>query len=216
MEEKGQSGWWDADDQILIPFTAYQKRLFGGTVVRAIWVEVKSEKLMESVRERITTILKQSHKITDDSKIDFHVRSQVDIMRSMAEMTKTFTLLLGGIAAISLLVGGIGIMNIMLVTVTERTREIGLKKALGARRKDILKQFLVESVTLSGVGGVIGILVGTGLAAAIGRFTDWDTYVSANSVTIAYSVALTVGIFFGWYPAWKAARLSPVDALRRE
>ncbi|VAX23847.1 ABC-type antimicrobial peptide transport system, permease component [hydrothermal vent metagenome] len=216
LSEKGQSGWWDADDQILIPLTAYQKRLFGGSSVSAIWVEVEDEDLMDYVKGRIENILTRAHKLRDKDKRDFHVRSQVDIMKSMEEMTKTFTYLLGGIAAISLLVGGIGIMNIMLVTVTERTREIGLRKAIGAKRRDILKQFLLESITLTSLGGGIGILFGMAAAWAIGEFTDWDTYVATNSVVIAYSVALVVGIFFGWYPAWKAARLSPVDALRRE
>lgn len=216
MEEKGQMGWWDADDQVLIPVTTFQKRLFGVNYVSNISVEVAREEEMEFVSERITSLLRKSHRIPKKDEADFHVRSQTDILKSMEEMTKTFTYLLAGIAAISLVVGGIGIMNIMLVTVTERTREIGLRKALGARRKDILKQFLMESTVLTGVGGVIGVILGGMAAYAIKSLTQWDTYISTNSVVIAYSVALGVGVFFGWYPAWKAARLNPVDALRRE
>ncbi len=216
MAEKGQAGWWDADDQILVPVTTYQKRLFGGSHVRNIFVEVEEQEAMVEVSDRITALLHKSHRIRKDETDDFHVRSQVDILKSMESMTRTFTYLLGGIAAISLVVGGIGIMNIMLVTVTERTREVGLRKALGARRSDILKQFLVESTILSGVGGVIGIGLGALVARAIGYFSEWETYVSTDSVIIAYTTALAVGIFFGWYPAFKAARLNPVDALRHE
>jgi len=216
MAEKGQSGWRDADDQILIPISTFQKRLFGGTHVSFIWVEVKSEELMEIASEEITSLLRRSHGIRRGEDPDFHVRSQIDILKSMEEMTRTFRYLLAGIAAISLLVGGIGIMNIMLVTVTERTREIGLRKALGAKRNDILKQFLLESATLSGLGGMLGILLGAGIAYIIGNISEWGTHISLESVLIAYSVALVVGIFFGWYPAFKAARMNPVDALRRE
>ncbi len=216
MAEKGQSGWRDADDQILIPISTFQKRLFGGTHVSFIWVEVKSEELMATASEEITSLLRRSHGIKRGEEPDFHVRSQIDILKSMEEMTRTFRYLLAGIAAISLLVGGIGIMNIMLVTVTERTREIGLRKALGAKRNDILKQFLLESATLSGLGGILGILLGSGIAYVIGNISEWGTHISPESVLIAYSVALVVGIFFGWYPAFKAARMNPVDALRRE
>lgn len=216
MAEKGQMGWWDADDQILIPITTFQKRLFGKNHVNDISVEVEDEGEMEFISDRITTILRRSHRIRPGAEADFHVRSQTEILESMEEMTRTFTYLLGGIAAISLVVGGIGIMNIMLVTVTERTREIGLRKALGARRKDILKQFLVESTVLSSLGGFIGIGLGVLAARAIRGFSEWGTYVSPGSAMIAYTVALCVGVFFGLYPAWKAARLNPVDALRRE
>jgi putative ABC transport system permease protein len=216
MAEKGHAGWWDADDQILIPITTFQRRVFGGSYVRNIFVEVESQEHMDGVRDRITTLLRKTHRIRKDDQADFHVRSQVDILKSMESMTRTFTYLLGGIAAISLVVGGIGIMNIMLVTVTERTREIGLRKALGAKKSDILKQFLVESTIISGAGGFIGVGLGAAVAHAISRFSDWETYISSSSVLIAYTTALCVGIFFGWYPAFKAARLNPVDALRHE
>ncbi|VAX18948.1 ABC-type antimicrobial peptide transport system, permease component [hydrothermal vent metagenome] len=216
MAEKGHAGWWDADDQILIPITTYQKRVFGGSFIRNIFVEVDRQKDMKMVSGQIITLLRKSHRVRKNVEADFHVRSQVDILKSMESMTKTFTYLLGGIAAISLVVGGIGIMNIMLVTVTERTREIGLRKALGAKKRDILKQFLVESIIISGAGGLLGVGLGALIARAINGFSDWDTYISTSSVLIAYTTALLVGIFFGWYPAFKAARLSPVDALRHE
>jgi putative ABC transport system permease protein len=216
MGEKGEMGWWNADDQAMIPVTTFQKRLFGGKYVREISIEVESEDVMEDVKDSVTTILRKTHRIAKGAEDDFNVRTQVEIIKSMEDITKTFTLLLGGIAAISLIVGGIGIMNIMLVTVTERTREIGLRKALGAKRRDILKQFLIESTTLSGVGGLMGLGLGFGVAWLIGEFSEWVTYVSFQTVALSYSVALFVGIFFGWYPAWKAAKLNPVDALRRE
>ena len=216
MAEKGQTGWWDADDQILIPLTTFQKRLFGRDYIDNIFVEAKSRAAMDEASERITSLLRRAHKIRADEKDDFHVRSQTEIMSSMREMTRTFSLLLAGIAAISLLVGGIGIMNIMLVTVAERTREIGLRKALGARRRDIMKQFLVESGLLASVGGALGIALGFVAADFIGRFSEWDTYVSPMTVGIAYLTALSVGVFFGWYPARKAAVMNPVDALRSE
>jgi putative ABC transport system permease protein len=216
MEEKGEMGWWNADDQIMIPVTTFQKRLFGGKHLREISIEVQSEDVMEEAKDTVTSILRKNHRIAKGADDDFNVRTQVEIIKSTEEIIKTFTLLLGGIAAISLVVGGIGIMNIMLVTVTERTREIGLRKALGARKRDILKQFLIESTTLSGVGGLIGLALGFGVAWLIGELSQWATYVSLRTVAVSYCVALFVGIFFGWYPAWKAARLSPVDALRRE
>ncbi len=216
LAEKGQSGWWDADDQILIPISTFQKRLFGGSAIGSIWVEVENEEFMDAADLRITSLLRRAHKIKNGEVSDFHVRSQSDIMKSMERMIGTFKTLLASIAAISLVVGGIGIMNIMLVTVTERTREIGLRKALGAKKIDILKQFLMESTTLAGLGGILGVGLGVLAADVIGKFSDWDTYVSTNSILTAYMVALFIGVFFGWYPAWKAARLNPVDALRRE
>ncbi|MBI4665614.1 MAG: ABC transporter permease [Nitrospinae bacterium] len=216
MAEKGEMGWYNADDQVLIPISAFQRRLVGVRYINEIAIEVQDEKDMDYVMDHVVKLLRKSHHLMEGEENDFHVRSQLEIIKSMEEITRTFTYLLGGTAAISLLVGGIGIMNIMLVTVTERTREIGLRKAIGARRSDILKQFLVESTTLSGVGGVIGVLFGYGVSHMIGRFSQWETYVSPQSVILAYSVALFVGIFFGWYPAWKASKLNPVDALRRE
>ncbi|MDH5509023.1 MAG: ABC transporter permease [Nitrospinota bacterium] len=216
MEEKGQAGWWDADDQILIPITTHQKRLFGGSSVGNIFVEAQNQEAMADAEAAIVSLLRRTHKIHKGEDDDFHVRSQVEMIKSMEEMTRTFTFLLGGIAAISLVVGGIGIMNIMLVTVTERTREIGLKKALGARRADILLQFLVESTILAGIGGIIGVGLGAAVAHVVGRFSEWGTHITLDSVVIAYSTALVVGAFFGWWPAYKASRLNPVDALRGE
>jgi putative ABC transport system permease protein len=216
MEEKGQTGWWDADDQILIPITTHQKRLFGGTGLGNIFIEAESQEAMADAEAQITHLLRRAHKIRKGEKADFHVRSQVEMIKTMESMTRTFTILLGGIAAISLVVGGVGVMNIMLVTVTERTREIGLKKALGARRGDILNQFLMESTILAGIGGMIGVGLGALVAHGVGRFSEWGTHVTFSSVALAYSTALAVGIFFGWWPAYKASRLNPVDALRSE
>jgi len=216
LEEKGQAGWWDSDDQILIPITTHQKRLFGGSSVSSIFVEAQSQEVMEQVESGIVSLLRRSHQIRKGAEDDFHVRSQVEMIKELEQVTRTFTFLLGGIGAISLVVGGIGIMNIMLVTVTERTREIGLKKALGARRADILLQFLVESTILAGIGGAIGVALGAAVAMVAGHFSEWGTHVTFDSVVIAYSTALVVGVFFGWWPAFKASRLNPVDALRSE
>ncbi len=216
MVEKGDMGWFNADDQLFIPVTTFQKRVFGQSHVQEISVQVDGEEWMPQVSEEIARLLRRTHRIGVDKEDDFHVLSQVEIMRSMEQVTRTFTFLLGGIAALSHLVGGIGIMNIMLVTVTERTREIGLRKALGARKRDIMKQFLTEATVLSGIGGIIGVGLGALAAWGISDLSQWGTYVSPASVVLAYSVALGVGIFFGWYPALKAARLNPVDALRRE
>ncbi len=215
MAKKGDMGWFNADDQVLIPLTTYQKRLFGISYVRDISIKVDSKERMDEVKAGIEKLLRKSHRLPPDKENDFHVRSQTDIIESMEQITRTFTFLLGGVAAISLLVGGIGIMNIMLVTVTERTREIGLRKALGAKKRDILWQFVVEALVLSGLGGIIGLLMGYGGAYGIEALTEWSAHVSANSAVLAYSVALGTGLFFGWYPALKAARLNPAEALRR-
>jgi putative ABC transport system permease protein len=213
LEPKGQSGYRDPDDQILIPITTAQRRLFGLTHVRAINVQVASEPAMPSVEAGIETLLRRRHRLGPEAQPDFNVRNQKEVLDTMSQVTGTFGKLLAGVAAISLFVGGIGIMNIMMVSVTERTREIGIRKAVGARRTDILFQFLVEAVVLSVLGGVIGI--GLGLGAAKGMaMAGWETRVAGSSVMIAFAVAAATGAFFGLYPAQRASRLDPIDALR--
>ncbi|MFH1898830.1 MAG: ABC transporter permease [Candidatus Desantisbacteria bacterium] len=220
MEGKGQTGWQDADDVIFIPQTTAQKRFTGDTKVTGLLVQTKGSEVAESAVSEVEAVLTKRHK----NVIDFEVRSQEEILKTMQEATQTFKLLLGGIAAISLLVGGIGIMNIMLVSVTERTKEIGLRKSVGAKRRDILAQFLIESVVISMAGGIIGIISGIGLGVAVSKLMSkamqggapMTSIVSLGSVILAFFFAVAIGIFFGMYPANKASKLDPVEALRYE
>lgn len=216
MESKGQSGFQNLDDMIFVPLSTAQKRLFGSDNLRMISVQVKSEKDMDLTDSQITSLLLIRHNIGDPSEADFEIRNQADILSTMSQVTGTLTLLLGGIAGISLLVGGIGIMNIMLVSVTERTREIGLRKAVGAKRKDILTQFLIESLILSLLGGGIGLLLGVVGSIVISKIGGWSTVVTVNSILLAFLFSAAVGIFFGIYPARRASLLSPIEALRFE
>ncbi|MBU1152491.1 ABC transporter permease [bacterium] len=222
METKGQTGWRDTDDVVFIPQTTAQKRFTGNTKVTGLLVQSKDldGAEAESVVSEIEAVMTKRHK----NVIDFEVRSQKEMLDTMQQATQTFKMLLGGIAAISLLVGGIGIMNIMLVSVTERTKEIGLRKAVGAKRRDILAQFLIESVVISMAGGIIGIISGIGLGVGIGKLmskampggTEWNSIVSLGSIVLAFFFAVGIGIFFGMYPANKASKLDPVEALRYE
>lgn len=216
MELKGQSGFQNLDDTIFVPLSTAQKRLFGVDNLRMISVQVRSEEEMDLAASQVTSLLLFRHKISDPTKADFSIRNQADILSTMSQVTGTMTLLLGGIAAISLLVGGIGIMNIMLVSVTERTREIGLRKAVGAKRKDILTQFLIESLILSLFGGGIGLLLGMVGSLVISRIGGWPSVVTLSSILLAFLFSAFVGIFFGIYPARRASLLSPIDALRFE
>jgi putative ABC transport system permease protein len=213
---KGGSGFGNQDDSIYIPLSVSMKVLFGATGLSSISVEAKSETVMTAAQDQIGYLLLDRHKIASPANADFSIFSQNDILSTASSITGTFTALLSGIAAISLVVGGIGIMNIMLVTVTERTREIGLRKALGARKKNIIAQFLVESIILTFVGGVIGMAVGILASFVISKLIGLPFTISIGSIALATGVSGAIGILFGWYPARKAADLQPIEALRYE
>jgi putative ABC transport system permease protein len=215
-QTKGGSGFNNQDDQIFVPLSTVQKQLAGVDYVSSIAVEAKSKEVMTDAQNQIGYLLLERHKLSDPTLADFSIMSQNDILNTASQITGTFTTLLGGIAAISLLVGGIGIMNIMLVTVTERTREIGLRKALGAKRKTIITQFLVESVILTFIGGTIGMILGIGTSLLLSKLLSFPSAISPSSVLLAIGVSGAIGIIFGWYPAQRAARLQPIEALRYE
>ncbi len=206
----------DQDDLVLVPWSSAMVRLTGATTFRAITVQAESAEQVQPVMEDLAALLRQRHKIRDGQEDDFQVRSQQEIMEMATSTAKTMTVLLAAIAGVSLLVGGIGIMNIMLVSVTERTREIGVRMAVGARGMDILLQFLVEAVLLSVGGGLIGIGLGIGIAKMVSAKVGWNTLVSLESVVLAFVFSAVIGIFFGFYPARKAAGLDPIEALRYE
>ena len=216
MEEKGATSFTDRDDVVFVPLTTAQHRLFGVTYVRSIYVQVKTAEEMPEVGDAVSALLRTRHRLPANRDNDFTVRSQADILQALGGVSQTMTLLLGGVAAVSLLVGGIGIMNIMLVSVTERTREIGIRMAVGARRRDILSQFLVESVALGVTGGLMGIGLGIAGSKLITQLAGWTTLISIQAVLLAFTFAVAVGIFFGLYPARRAAQLDPIDALRHE
>ena len=220
LTPKGQSSYGtDQDDTIYIPLSTAQKRVFGSRLpnrVRMIMVQAQDLNLMAAAEKQINDLLTQRHKPQGDQLADFTVRNLTEIMATAEQSAKVMSLLLGSIALVSLLVGGIGIMNIMLVSVTERTREIGIRMAVGARGIDILFQFLTESVVLSLVGGLIGIGLGVLGAELTSKFTGWNVVISILALLISFFFAAAVGIFFGYYPAHKASRLNPIDALRYE
>lgn len=215
MSSKGQSGMGqDQDDVVYVPYTTVMKKLRGITYVQNITVSAASAADTAPTADRIATLLRTRHKIVDED--DFMVRTMEEMASVRVQATETMTALLASIAGVSLLVGGIGIMNIMLVSVTERTREIGLRLAIGARGRDVLMQFLVEAIVLSMVGGSIGIALGLGLSEGVTLWMSWPTKVSAEAVAVAFVFAAITGVFFGFYPARKAAALDPIDALRFE
>lgn len=217
LESKGQSGGGnDQDDIVVIPLTTAQSRMMGITHVQRISVQAVNEEALAGVQAEVEELLRQRHKIKQGDYDDFTVGNMAVIMETVMETANTITLLLGCIAAISLLVGGIGIMNIMLVSVTERTREIGIRKALGATYKDILTQFLVEAMVIGVIGGVLGVIIGVGASYAISYFADWITIISGSIIVVAVVFSVGIGLFFGIYPARKAALLNPIDALRYE
>ena len=220
LSVKGQTTWGqDQDDVVYVPLTTGQRLLFGQQfpgMVRAISVQATGPDTMKQAEDEITQLLRQRHRIRPNQDNDFSVRNLTEAMSTAEESAKVMSLLLGAIASISLLVGGIGIMNIMLVSVTERTREIGIRMAVGARGRDILYQFLIESLVLSLIGGMIGIFLGVGASQLIARVFKWPTLISFQALLLSFSFAGGVGVFFGFYPARKAANLDPIEALRYE
>jgi putative ABC transport system permease protein len=217
LASKGQNaGGMDADDIILVPYTTAQNRLSGRARVGQIIASAYSTQDIPAAQEEIRGILRESHKLGDGDDDDFTIRNQDELAAAASSTTKVMTLLLAAIASISLLVGGIGIMNIMLVSVTERTREIGIRMAIGARGSDVLTQFLVESVAISVLGGLIGVAIGFGGAALLGHITGWSTVTPPEAVLVAVGFSAAVGVFFGFYPARQAASLNPIQALRYE
>jgi len=218
MNAKGSSpaGGMDYDDCFIVPYTTVMKRMMNTTSLRGINVQTETMEIMPDVQERIAELLRQQHRIGAGRPDDFTIRSQEELASAMNQTQETMRYLLGGVAIVSLLVGGIGIMNIMLVSVTERTREIGIRMALGARPRDVLTQFLIEAVTLSCTGGAFGILAGIVASKILTQVKSWPTLTSPEAMTVAFLFSAAVGIFFGFYPARKAAQLDPIDALRYE
>jgi putative ABC transport system permease protein len=206
----------DQDDVVVMPYTSAMKRVVGGTTLRNINVQVADARQIGAAQQQIVSLLRQRHNIRPGRDDDFTVRNQQEIADAATATTAVMTILLGSIAGVSLVVGGIGIMNIMLVSVTERTREIGTRMAVGAHGSDILMQFLIEAVSLSSVGGVIGIVCGIATSKILSVYAGWPTLISVSSIAIAFLFSAAVGIFFGFYPARKAAALDPIEALRYE
>jgi len=213
---KGGSGFTNSDDVVYIPYTTAQHYLTGNQYLSEIDVSGLSADVTTQVQSDVTTLLLSRHNIKDPTQADFSTLNQSDIIATASSVTGTFTILLAAVAGISLLVGGIGIMNMMLTTVTERTREIGLRKAIGAKRKDISLQFLIEAVALTFIGGIIGVILGAAIAFIVSDLGILQAQVSLSSIILAFGVSAGIGIIFGWYPATRAAAMSPIDALRYE
>jgi putative ABC transport system permease protein len=217
MSSKGQgTGGEDQDDAVYVPYTTVQKKLLGITHINGITISAASAGEVATVAEGVTRLLRTRHKIYQGDTDDFMVRTLEEMAAVRTEATRTMGALLAAIAGVSLVVGGIGIMNIMLVSVTERTREIGLRMSLGARGRDVLLQFLVEAIVLSLLGGTVGIALGVGVSTALTRLLTWPTTISTDAVALAFACSAVTGVFFGFYPARKAARLDPIEALRYE
>lgn len=216
MEEQGGSGWFSPDEQIFVPLGTAQFRLMGTDRIESFDAQVADGASMDVAMMQIEEALRRAHRLRPGDANDFWIQNRAELLGTFQETSRTFTYLLAGIAAVSLVVGGIGIMNIMLVSVSERTREIGLRKALGARRRDVLVQFLLEALVLCVVGGVLGILLGSGAARAFSELANWNTAVSIEAVALAVLFSMAVGLFFGLWPARRAAGLDPIDALRYE
>jgi len=210
-----KGGQTDQDDFVLVPFTTGKIRLFNRTYVNQIVAQVTDASQMTAVQNQITSLMRLQHRLTVPTN-DFNVRNNNTIVQSAQSVSQTMTLLLTGVAAVSLIVGGIGIMNIMLVSVTERTREIGIRIAIGARMRDVMRQFLIEAITLSALGGLIGVAVGVVATMVLSRLAGWSTLIAPTSMVLSFGFAALVGIFFGWYPARKASQLNPIEALRYE
>ncbi len=217
LSPKGQSAMGqDQDDTVIIPLSTLQKRIMGATYIQTIMVSANSPEETVTAQEEVRRLLRQRHRIPPGQDDDFTVRNMTDIAAAAEASSRVMTLLLGSIASVSLIVGGIGIMNIMLVSVTERTREIGIRMAVGARGNDILLQFLVEAVVLSLAGGILGVLLGVAGSRIISAFVHWPTIISLRSILLAFVFSIAIGVFFGLYPARRAASLDPIEALRYE
>ncbi len=217
LAPKGQGQWGDDQDDIIIaPYTTVQKKLLGVTYLRQVMISATRADAVEQTAVEATRLMRQRHRIQNPEEDDFSVRTVEEMAQTRIQLAQTMTGLLMSVASVSLLVGGIGIMNIMLVSVTERTREIGLRMAVGARTRDILRQFLLEAVSLSALGGLVGIAFGVGISRALATVMGWPTLITPSSIVLAFAFAAAVGIFFGFYPAQKAATLDPIDALRYE
>jgi len=213
LKSKGDA---NADDQILVPFTTAMRKVLGIAHIHEISVEASSREALKEVEEDITKFLRRRHRIQPGMPDDFSVMNLEEFINMASDFTRIFTILLGGIASISLLVGGIGIMNIMLVTVTERTKEIGIRKAIGAKERHILQQFILEAVLMCAVGGILGVGFGIGIAELVAKLTDFTVIFELRSILLALGFSAGIGIFFGFYPAHRAARLDPIEALRYE
>jgi putative ABC transport system permease protein len=214
---KGQGQWGqDQDDIVVMPYTTLQKKFLGINYIQQVMVSATSAETVEEAARQITHLLRERHRIQNPDEDDFSVRTVEELAETRVQLAQTMTVLLMSVASVSLLVGGIGIMNIMLVSVTERTREIGLRMAVGARTRDILRQFLTEAVSLSVLGGVAGIALGVGVSEALTSSLGWPTMITSGSILIAFGFAAFVGVFFGYYPARRAAELDPIEALRYE
>jgi len=222
LEPKGEAGpGGDQDDTVIIPLTTAKRRVLGGrqlagNLVGGIYVKAKNAEVVAETEERVTALLRQRHRIVPNKDDDFRVRNMAEFMNARADSSKAMSLLLLAVASISLIVGGIGIMNIMLVSVTERTREIGLRMAVGATGGNIMSQFLIESIVLSLIGGILGVMLGVGGSFAMSTYSQWRTIIDPQSILLAFSFSAAVGIFFGFYPAHKASLLDPIEALRHE
>ncbi|HEV8268780.1 MAG TPA: FtsX-like permease family protein, partial [Thermoanaerobaculia bacterium] len=217
LEQKGGSAQGqDQDDTVIAPYETVRKKLMGTTAVGSILVSAASNEQVDAAQSEITALLRQRHRITKPSDDDFMIRSQTEMLQQAEEQSKTMSYLLWSIAGVSLLVGGIGIMNIMLVSVTERTREIGVRMAIGARGSDIRAQFLVEAVVLALAGGAAGVGLGMGIQQTIAHFAGWPVSFEASAIALAFVFSAVVGVAFGFYPALKASRLDPIEALRYE
>ncbi|MCL4874118.1 ABC transporter permease [bacterium] len=216
MLPKGQSSWSDPDDQVFIPISTAQRRLFSQVYLNDINIQVEDASLIPGVKEDLERLLRERHRIAPGAVSDFTIRDFTEMVRTLEETSRTFTVLLSGIAAVSLLVGGIGVMNIMLVSVTERTREIGVRMAVGARRSDILRQFLIEALVITISGGLIGVAAGSSMAVLLSKFGEWETVITFWSVGLGFLFSALVGLVFGIYPARKASLMDPIEALRYE
>lgn len=217
LEEKGNNSFGqDQDDIILAPYSTVQKRIMAVTWLQTIYTSSVSEDLSDQAIKEITQTLRKTHRLQASDEDNFDVRSQAELIKTMSSVTEVLTMLLAAVAGISLLVGGIGIMNIMFVSVTERTREIGLRMAIGGREIDIMLQFLIEAIMISVVGGIIGVLLGFATSYVVSSLMNWPVIITMNSVVISFMVCLVTGVFFGWYPARKASYLDPIEALRYE